>query len=211
MSAFYTVLRELAVGVEDASWEMNLHRITNHFGLGPETHQNLIQALRGHSEFQQLGANSLQNCLLRESLTDTWFSFDGKRSVRTAKGSRPGDSWADCTFNILFQAVLQKLLQKLKRLGLIAVLSDGEQASEEWPMSGAQADEPFQVTWADDLAVLLSFDTPQEILTKLPFAASALFGTLAEYGMKAAIGPSKTAAIVLARGKDAVKVRRKPL
>ena len=208
MSAFYTVLRELAVGVDDSRWERNLHRITEHFGLGPETHHNLTQALRGHSEFQQLGANSLQNGLLRESLTDTWFSFDGKRTVRTAKGSRPGDSWADCTFNILFQAVLQKLLQKLKRLGLIAVLSDGEQVSEDWPMTGAQADEPFQVTWADDLAVLLSFDTPQEILTKLPFAASALFDTLAEYGMKAAIGPSKTAAIVLARGKDAVKVRR---
>lgn len=171
-SAFYTVLRELAVGVEDVSWESHLRRITSHLSLGPEVQQNLMQALQGHSEFHQLGANNLQRSLLRESLSDTWFSFDGKRSIRTAKGSRPGDSWADCTFNILFQAVLQRLLKKLKRLGLVAVLSDGDEDVEDWPISGAQSDEPFQVTWADDLAALLSFNTPQEIATKLPFAAA---------------------------------------
>ena len=208
MSAFYTVLRELAVGCANQTWPEQVDLIIKHFGLGPEVRNTLVQTLEGQHEFRRLGATDMQMSLLRESLSDTWFSFDGKRCVRTTKGSRPGDSWADCTFNILFQAVLQKLMHRLQKLDLVAILTDGSQLDASWPGPDQGAEIPFQVTWADDLAVLLTFRTPQEIVEKLPFAAAALFDTLAEYGMKAAIGPTKTAAIVLARGPGAVQTRR---
>ena len=210
-SAYYRALRELTVGIggKDPSLEQIMNRLNVHEDVIPL----LQKAMAGSTACTQSGATSAQQCYLQEALSDTWFhlgnlSLHGE-CVATHRGSRPGDSWADTIFNLLFDKVLHRLKQKLEALGLNFEIKRVRNTdpfdllpSEDWV-------NVFQATWADDLAVLLRFEDALEIERLLSQASAELLDTLREYGMQASMGAGKTAALVLPRGPHAVKVRRR--
>lgn len=198
-SAFYKVLQELAIGATCS--DADLARIAHRLGLGPEVMPVLHKALKGTTAYQQMGATKHQQTLLHESLQQTWFTYDGQTCIQTHRGTRPGDSWVDIVFNILFAHVLQKVQRQLEDNQMITIVPATAYAAQEAPF--------WQATWADDLAILLAFHTVEDLVQKFPIAVNALLDVLREFGMQASLGDTKTAAIIQPRGKGAVAVRRR--
>ena len=198
-SAFYKVLRELAIGATCS--DADLAGIVSRLGLEPEVMAELRKALNGKTVYQEMGATQQQQMLLHESLQQTWFTSDGQTCIQTQRGTRPGDSWADIVFNILVAHVLRKVQKRLDEHHMITIVPAAE---------FAQHDAPFwQATWADDLAILLAFHSVDDLVSKFPIAVHALLEVLGEFGMQASMGESKTAAIIQPRGKGAIALRRK--
>lgn len=73
----------------------------------------LDAALSGDTAYAQLAAGEHQQALLRESMTGTWFTCYDHDFTSTHKGTRPGDSWADIVFNVMFSAILRDIQASL--------------------------------------------------------------------------------------------------
>ena len=208
-SAFYRVLRQLATGASVSDEEIAI--IVARLGLAPEVMHKLHQALNGQSAHEQLLGTQPERRLLQESLNGTWFWTEKGPFVHTLVGTRPGDSWADITFNILFAEVINEVQKELINLGLaLTVPANAKRCFEAMdPTAHDSQDTACHATWADDLALLLPLRSPEEAVAQTGRAAQALLMQLARVGLKASFGTSKTAALLFIRGKDAVAVRRK--
>ena len=204
-SAFYRTLRELAFGATLA--DEDIAQIARRLNLKPEVLPRLHEALHGKTACSSLGANAAQQSYLRESLSGTWFSMNGDRLIATTQGTRPGDSWADVVFNILFSQVIEQLKEDLQKVGLTASFPTVEQRTPFDPPFTQTRELLFQTTWADDLALMLTLTTPEMALRELAEGSSILLQALA-YGMEATIGSGKTEAILILRGKESARHRR---
>ena len=201
-SAYYKVLREVSVGTSHA--DEDIAAIMRRLGLPPETMHTLAQALQGESAYVELGANQHQQAVLRESISDTWFSVFEDDFSRTTRGTRPGDSWADIIFNVTFHALIQQLRSHMNALDLwlhVPLYKDRNMNSS--PL--ANQEEVAHVTWADDIAIPLVLAKARDTITKVPIAIDLLLTALEQRGMEANIGVTKTAALVTPRGPQAVK------
>lgn len=198
-SAFLEVLRELAIGATCS--DADLASIVSRLGLEPEVMTELHKALKGDTAYQEMGATRQQQLLLHESLQQTWSTHDGQTCIQTHRGTRPGDSWADIVFNILFAHVLRKVHRRLDEHHMITIVPAADFAQQDAPF--------WQATWADDLAILLAFHTVEDLVSKFPIAVHALLEVLGEFGTQASMGEAKTAAIIQPRGKGAIALRRK--
>ena len=165
--------------------------------------------MSGKTCYHQLGASPACQAYLRQSLEHTWFGFANQHFVSTTKGSRPGDSWADIVFNILFSSILRELRAELHAQGVL--LEMPVPATRTIWYAGTEHHSPipiWQATWADDLALMLRFAQPSCAPVELGRASNTLLTALRRHGMTATIGAGKTEALVLLRGKGALPVRR---
>lgn len=208
-SAFYRVLRQLATGASMS--DEHIATVVARLGLSEEVMHKLHRALQGHSAHDTLGGTQPERLLLQESLTGTWFWTEHGPLIHTLVGTRPGDSWADITFNVLFADVIRETQQELKKLGL-ALTTRKEVARNLEPNVGSDETEgevSCHATWADDLALLLPLSSPEKAVQQTGLAAQALLTQLSRFGMKASYGTAKTAVLLFIRGLNAVTVRRK--
>ena len=207
-SAFYTVIREVALGA--STTDLDIAQVVKRLGLGPEVMPRLHRALQGDSCYAQLGATTACQSFLQQSLEHTWFGVNGQHFVATTKGSRPGDSWADVVFNILFSAILSEVKEQLTAQGLLLTIpAPSDRTIWKGTVPYSQPQPVWQATWADDLALLLKFTNPQKAPFELAHASSHLLQALRKYGMKVTLGAGKTEALLLLRGKGALAERRK--
>ena len=206
-SAFYTVVRQIALGASTSDLDVAL--VVKRLGLGPETMPALHEALKGDTCYAALGATPACQAYLRQSLDHTWFDVRSKHFVATHKGSRPGDSWADIVFNILFSSILKEVKKELQAQGILLEVPALNEPTI-WPTETVHGEllPIWQTTWADDLALLLQFTTPAMATRDLAHASSALLRALRRYGMKATIGHGKTEALVMLRGPGSMAARR---
>ena len=206
-AAFYQAIRELALGVDSS--DLGIATLVKRLGLPPEIMPALHAALEGRHCYATLQATPARQAFLRESLESTWFAFGADNVVATHRGSRPGDSWADVIFNVLFSQVLARVEADLRQRGLLLQLPRITDCNP-WhrPASTDPQVSLFHATWADDLALLVSLGQPDRAPSRLANAASTLFEALKVYGMKIAFGKGKTEAMLLLRGKGAVAMRR---
>ena len=206
-SAFYMTLRQIAVGASTS--DQDIARIAAHFGLSPDVMPQLHAALNGDTSYSQIGATAAQQALLRESLRSTWFSWDQSRFVETTRGTRPGDSWADVVFNIMFHQVLLQIKDRLRSQGLLLEIAPPESRTP-WP--GCPRSQhlipAFHTTWADDLAIMLTFESADSAQGSLCHATAHLLDALRAFGMRATIGDGKTEAMLWIRGAGAVRLRQ---
>ena len=208
-SAFYRVLRQLATGATVSDEE--IATIVARLGLAPEVMHKLHQALNGQSAHELLLGTQPERRLLQESLNGTWFWTEKGPLVHTLVGTRPGDSWADITFNILFAEVIGEVQKELLHMGLALTLPANATRCFEAldPNIHDTSDVACHATWADDLALLLPLSSPEQAAGQTGRAAQALLLQLARVGLKASFGTAKTAVLLFIRGKDAVSIRRK--
>ena len=205
-AAFYKALREVAFGATVKDEDMAL--IAKRLNLRPEVLPKLHQALNGESAYTMLGATTAQQSYLRESLTSTWFQMGGPRCVATNQGTRPGDSWADVVFNVLFSQVILQLRERLGECGLTIEFPKPRSRNPFEKECLEHMETLFHVTWADDLAVMLKIATPTRALHQVAEGSAQLLQILAEFGMEATIGSGKTEIIVILRGPESTKIRR---
>ena len=206
-AAYYTVLRQISIGASTA--DEDIAKILQKLALGPEVMHELQAALQGETAYQQLSASPHQEAILQESMTGTWFTCFQNDFTETHKGTRPGDSWADIVFNVMFAAILRDIQRTLSELPVwfnLPAYSHRSLTAEAIPQKMKQV---VNIAWADDLALPLIFPKPQDVFSYLPIVVDKLLTALEARGMKAHIGPGKTAAIIVPRGPGAVAVKRK--
>ena len=205
-SAFYKALREVATGADVS--DQDIAKVACRLGIGPEVMPALHDALQGRSAYASLTKSIPRQQALQESLSGTWFTVDGSTVVATEQGTRPGDSWADVVFNVLLSQVLLKVQQTLEHESLATVVPGFDRCvcPQQTPNKQVSL---LQVTWADDIALMLSLKSPASVWKDLPRVTQVLVDELQAIGMEISCGPAKTAALVLLRGTGSVPVRRK--
>ena len=206
-SAFYKALREIATGADTS--DQDIAQIVKRLGLGPEVMPALSEALQGRTAYAALTESVPRQQVLQESLQATWFSVDGEAVVGTEQGTRPGDSWADVVFNVLLSQVLQKVQRILEKSSLVTLVAKYDRTICPNKPTGGATMPLLQVTWADDIALMITVDKPQMIWSTLPRVMQVLVDELHAIGMEISCGPTKTAALVLLRGPGSVQTRRR--
>ena len=106
-AAYYAIVREALVGCDPYSTP--LAEVASSLGLTAED----LQALQHYASTDPvLGGEEADEVLLsltRELHTDTWFIINQDHAVvKTRRGTRPGSSWADVLFSLLFTRVIDR-------------------------------------------------------------------------------------------------------
>ena len=205
-SAFYSVLRHLAVGRTCSDADITL--IVRDLGLSPSAASELRALLHQACAAQEAGVPEHLCSLLAALHSNTWFMYKNSPYLTaTRKGSRPGDPLADLVFNFLFLQVLKDVHSALKVEGLVASLPFATDRHLWDPVFDTQVElSPF--VWADDLALAVSASSP----TSLPVAAARTAGlacdSLAVRGFTPNTSKGKTECLLAPRGPRSVEVRK---
>ena len=132
-----------------------------------------------------------------------FFVLTGDRqAVATARGSRPGSSWADLVFAEVMARVLRRR-DELREAGHASSQPVALPWHDRYSLEGVSA--PTRelvldnIIWADDVAIP-RLTTPREAARALAFETSCLVDSFREFGFSLAFGPHKTAGILTVQG-----------
>ncbi|CAE7945161.1 unnamed protein product [Symbiodinium sp. KB8] len=178
------------------------------FGLSPD-HMHLLRAyVQERSLLVPAGASPWAANMVREFQEDSWLTVGCGLAV-VESGTRPGDSLADITFSFLFASVLRRIRD--------AMLHSGYEVRLPWLDSWFrtlcpedQPDEhlaPIDVSWMDDLALLLSASTPEALIEAARGSASVLIDECLKALLHPNLDPGKTEAILSLVGKGSRRLR----
>ncbi|CAE7802792.1 unnamed protein product [Symbiodinium sp. CCMP2592] len=168
------------------------------FNIPPDQVHELHAHVRQTALVQEAGASPWASSLLQEFQSSTWFSIRGHLAEVKA-GTRPGDSLADIVFSFLFAAVLKRLRQALLDAGLSVFLPwdpswegnlDGPSSSPNDSLA------PLDVSWMDDLVILLWSDSPSQLVEDVKFAAETLLDQCVKALLHPNLSPGKTEAVL---------------
>ena len=187
-----------------------LAEVTSSLGLVPEDLQLLHSYIQDDPILSGDACPGLLMGISREIHSHSWFWLHQDVSlVTTRRGTRPGSSWADVLFSILFARVLQRR-GDFSEQGLCPSI----------PWSGRRAPIPFDarrkdqrtakvqdVVYADDLATCVVSSSADALPRALTSVAGHSLDNLAGHGLRANIGPKKTAALLAPVGRNARQVR----
>ena len=140
--------------------------------------------------------------MVEESNCDTWFShgvLEGTAIVRA--GTRPGDNLADLIFSFLFAELLKTLRRRFATDGLSSALPWNAEWLGSGPTSvdrdsGQDTVRPIDVTWMDDLALLVADQTPSGLLTKVVSVATATIDECMKATLVPNLGAGKTECVL---------------
>ncbi|CAE7283093.1 unnamed protein product [Symbiodinium sp. CCMP2592] len=159
----------------------------------------LTEQLANSGALELLGVPQEERALLQDCVACSHWHLAGSDRVFVAsRGSRPGDGLADILFGALFAIALRHIRRACQEAG-IALQAAGD-------FIGLHGD-VLPLGWADDLAMLADFPTPQVLLDQLPTFAGIVLSTLELLRFRINLGPSKTELLLDIRGPDAKRVR----
>eukprot|EP00438_Fugacium_kawagutii_P027229 Skav214322 [mRNA] locus=scaffold86:84509:89755:+ [translate_table: standard] len=204
--AFYRTLRELAIGTSPgdllSAWVRGL-------SLPDDTLLELEQLLQqpcatahaGFSDIHRHSVQALHQC--------TWFAMrDQTDRVLTSIGSRPGDCYADWVFGILFSRVLRRLEDRLNTLGLLDSFAIAPAAALQEPDFTGPQECFVGPTWMDDLAICVSSEEAQTLVSKTAKILSELLSLCRAHGMQPNLAEGKTEVMVHLRGPGSSTLRK---
>ncbi|CAE7500106.1 hypothetical protein AK812_SmicGene41735 [Symbiodinium microadriaticum] len=207
-AAYYAVVRELLVGggLSDAT----LEDITASLHLTNEDLQILSSYVEEDAIITDETDGSFLSAMAREIHSSTWFWLQNDdRIVHTRRGTRPGSSWADVMFGILFARVLERRGDFSDRDLLPQIPWSGQRELVPFDARRKQQQQISiqDIIYADDLATCILTQEPQALPRAIQHVAGTQIDTLTEHGLQANIGPRKTAAVIAPLGSGARKVR----
>ncbi|CAL1144479.1 unnamed protein product [Cladocopium goreaui] len=173
--AFYRTLRPLAVGGEMSDHSIGL--MCARLGLDSDAMHDLTQLLQEPAALAEAQAPAHVQRMLQAFHRDTWFQIGTQTDlIRTEIGSRPGDSFADVVFGLLWAKLLRKLEAHLVSFGILEFIPD-----IEFPTPFASEDSTaypkiplLGPTWMDDLSLLITAPCNEALITKTKLAVSLL-------------------------------------
>ncbi|CAE7389529.1 unnamed protein product [Symbiodinium sp. CCMP2592] len=210
-SAYYKVVRELAVGDIEPESDEAVAKIFKTFGLPPEDVANLYQTIRSGGMLADAGLPPALRHQAKDMLHRSWFitRHGGSEQVNvTSAGSRPGSSWADIIYAFVLGRLLTILREHAAAEDLLTTLSVD---LEGGPMGDPQDGVPIEArgsVWADDCSLPLSDPDPLRLLSKARRACELLIEFSLAHGMSPNLKPKKTAIILALRGKGAHQARK---
>ena len=179
--AFYRTLRPLAVGgqMSDQCLAAMCHRLH----LDQDALHDLHRMLSEPSAIEEAQAPPHVRKMLQAFHSDTWFQLGQQEDlVRTEIGSRPGDSFADVIFGLLWSKLLKRLENTLVEHHILDVIPDIDLLNPFVQVSTADASSIplLGPTWMDDLNF---FGIQQRAtgIAKTKFAISVLLDSCLDF------------------------------
>ena len=121
VSAFYTVLRQLAfrVGCSDEAVAHLLATLRR----PPASLDRLRTRLEDRPALEAAGVSPHVTGVIAEGSTGTWFGTEGLREVAaTRRGTRPGDPFGDLVFNFVAGEIFTGVAERMETEGLVSPL-----------------------------------------------------------------------------------------
>ncbi|OLQ05525.1 hypothetical protein AK812_SmicGene11286 [Symbiodinium microadriaticum] len=171
--AFHKVARPLVHG-GDLS-DSHIASVIRAMGLSPDHMHLLREYVSAESLFVPHGASPWAASMLKEFHTDTWLTVGAGLAIAET-GTRPGDSLADIVFSFLFTSVLKKVRSAMIAEGFDVHLPWADRWFRSLSAEGMPDQDlsPVDVSWMDDLALLLSASSPGELVASVKTSASVL-------------------------------------
>ena len=205
-AAYYRLLRQHSIH-SDFSDE-SLIGFLRRMGVDDITVPDLAVILQEPNALEELQCPPHLQRVIRELHRATWWRLDSDdRVIRTERGTRPGDGFADIVWQLCFSRYLHRVDDCLRSLGVQSNLCwNGEKgfasaAGEHYLPLGT-------VVWADDAALLGSHEDADKIVPQLQITAEVILNELTRLGMKPNMGKGKTEAILHVHGKGSRRVRQ---
>ena len=207
--AFYRLIRPLALGGDLSDDDIAV--IAARIGLGHNALHQFHAQLKEPSALQQAGAAPVVQKFLQALHSDTWFQIGTQDDVvRTAIGSRPGDSYADVVFGLLWAQLLRRYEDQLVAHDVLEVIPVHDLPSFGDQVDGPQVKVPFLgPTWMDDLNVCIAADSNLGLERKAGLAMSLLLDQCREMHMEPNLRKGKTEIMFTFRGSRSREFRRK--
>ena len=162
-----------------------------------------VQALISEGALQGLDIPHEHIALLQDCVECSFWTFTGQhQQVMATRGSRPGDGLADVLFGALFAVTLACLEAKCQQHGLV-----------HKSMSDALGvpDKPLQIAWADDLSLVVDFQSARAALDLLPRLATLILQVIEAFRFRVNLGEGKTEALVHLCGTGASAAKKQLL
>ncbi|CAE7903521.1 ML4 [Symbiodinium sp. KB8] len=172
--AFHRVVRPLVHG-GDLS-DAHIAHVLQALHLPPARLDDLRVYVRETSLLESSGASEWASAMVREFQADSWLTI-GQGLAVVEDGTRPGDALADVVFSFLFSAVLGRIREAIRDAGVEVCLPWHADWYRQLYGDGPPPCEhlaPVDVTWMDDLALLLTAPSPSAMLESVKIAASIL-------------------------------------
>ena len=211
-SAFYGAVTQSVACTGQAADQGMLDRLTERLQLSPGDVAELRRHLLEPSELSHAGANPWVEAIATKMVSQNWFVVKHDSvAVTTARGTRPGSSFADVLFAMLVPRVLRS-----RDAARASVQQHSRSPRLPWDgcitLAGCDADadeiEIHDVVWADDLAVPRICDTPKDARAAVARETGVLADAMGEFGLRLTYGAGKTASVVTIRGAGSRAVRR---
>ena len=172
--AFHRVVRPLIYG--GTLSDHHVAGIVKELGLGPETIPRLHEYARSQSLIAEAGATQWASHMMKEISDDSWFTFGINGDFACVQGgTRPGDNLADLVFTFLFAEVSRRIRQAFSDNDIVSDIpwSPGWMRScSKMPHQPSEKVLPVDVTWMDDMSILLQASTASRLLHRLRIAAT---------------------------------------
>ena len=205
--AFHRVVRPLVHG-GDLS-DAHIAHVLQALHLPPARLDDLRVYVRETSLLESSGASEWASAMVREFQADSWLTI-GQGLAVVEDGTRPGDALADVVFSFLFSAVLGRIREAIRDAGVEVCLPWHADWYRQLYGDGPPPCEhlaPVDVTWMDDLALLLTAPSPSAMLESVKIAASILVDECLCALLHPNLDRGKTEALVSLVGKGSQGVR----
>ena len=141
--------------------------------------------------------------------SSTWFVLaNDSEAVKTERGTRPGDGFADAIWSLVFAKWIQRMEDRLQSTGAFPPLLWNQEIGIKTSTGPVEVQHAL-IAWADDVAILGRDEDPQVLIDKLRFACQTMVEELLTYGLIPNFKEGKTEAVVDPRGKGSTQLRRK--
>ena len=204
--AFYQVIRQFAFGADMS--DEHLGMFLRRMGINDIHHTDVIALLEEGTQLDKMGCAPFLHRQIKELHQDTWFQLShDDELVRTERGTRPGDGYADVIWALVFSRWVKRLEGRLSDSGAFPSKywnGDIGVCSEVGDMEVNNA----LVVWADDAVILGQSEDSEHIVDKLRYTCNLMVEELLKYGLHPNFQDGKTEAIVDPRGPKSTKVRR---
>ena len=205
VQAFYSVIRELVIGVEEGQDGIGrIIAVIESMHHDEQIRSDIFRLLCGPSILEQANAPDFVRSFLRQSMTSTFFQLQpgSDRVYTTTAGTVPGTPLADVVYQLAVVAFHRRLQERLEEAELLVAVGGKEHGKHRSQHHSSAA------TWVDDIALPVSAASAAALVPKIAKIAAIAEQALAVTGVKVNYGIGKTEAIVCFRGRGAAAVRR---
>lgn len=201
--AFYRVIRPLAIS---GSWDdEHIASIAARLHLDSNIMHDLKAHLQAECAIDMAHMQDTAKHAIKALHTDTCFALHGQRDfVRTSHGSRPGDSFADVIFGYLMAHVLKAFEAQVASKGILTSFPRDPQPdfhAKGFPQLPDDELQMIGLCWMDDLAIPLTANTNEELLTNLGVATSTILDLFRSHAMTPNLNKGKTEILFKPRGR----------
>jgi len=205
-AAYYRLLRQHSIHSDFS--DSSLLQFLGRMGVTDLTIQDLATTLQGRNALQDLTCPPHLQKIVSALHASTWWKLDFDDNViRTERGTRPGDGFADVIWQLCFSRYLHRVDDALASLGIQCQLPWNH--CPGFGSSPGDATLPLgTVVWADDAAFLGSTETADQAIPQLRIVAEVALTELLKMGMQPNMGSGKTEAILHLTGPGSRRVRQ---